>query len=63
MLIRSLNSEFPKPSKENWEKEYIYAYATSDVVTRLINTIQNAGSYEDFQERMDKFIAGAVDEA
>ena len=63
MLMQSLNSEFPKPNKENWEKEYIYAYATSDVVTRLINTINNLGSYDEFQAKMDKFIAGAVDEA
>lgn len=63
MLVQSLNSEFPKPNEESWEKKYIYAYSTSDVFTRLINTIQNLGTIEEFDRKMAKFMESAIDEA
>lgn len=58
LIQESVKAELPSPKEENWEQKYVYAYALSDVFTRIINAMSNLANKNDYLKEVEKIVNG-----
>ena len=63
MLHQVVAKELPAPTGPNWEEKYRFAFALSQSMSLLINSLTNLSGRDDFLQNIQKRLDMPVDEA
>lgn len=53
-IQQAVQKELPKPTEKGWEEKYRYAYALSEAIAFLVNTLSNIGSRDEFIHKIQQ---------